>query len=148
MPGPSPKQPSKRRRANTPKSYGAAIPIAAPAATGHDPELGFDAHVLVVRLWAALQSSAESRFYSTADWERVRFELWHANELLTSGKPIGANSWNAVQHGLSALLVSPAEKRRCGIELKPPGVDVDEVGAIAMMGTYRSKLQSVASPSR
>jgi hypothetical protein len=143
MPGPAPKP--QRRRRNVPKSYGAAEPITAPAAPHHDRELGIDnPHQLVTGLWTALQTSAESRFYSAADWERARFELWHANALLTSGKPIPGNAWAAVQHGLNAMLVSPAEKRRCAIELKPPGPDdPDEIAAVSMMSTYKSKLKPV-----
>ena len=144
MHGPAPKPPSKRRRRTPPVSYGGAQPITAPAASVHDRELGFDVpvHPLVAGLWTALQTSAESRFYSAADWERARFELWYANALLTSGKPIPGNAWAAVQHGLSALLISPAEKRRCAIELKPPVADSDEIAAVSMMSKYRDKLKA------
>jgi hypothetical protein len=63
-----------------------------------------------------VQTSAEARFYSEADWARLRLELWNANELLSSGKPITGNAWATVQHGLNAMLISPAEKRRCVVE--------------------------------
>jgi hypothetical protein len=74
-PGPAPKPASKRRRRNTPRSYGAAKPTTAPAAPQHDRELGSDdPHPLVVSMWDAVQSSCESAFYSEADWQRLRFE--------------------------------------------------------------------------
>ena len=145
--GPAPKPASKRRHHNPPASWGGANPITAPAAAAGDRELGIDApHKLVADMWAVVQDSAEARFYSAADWARLRMELWHANELLTSGKPIGANSWARVQCGLSALLISPAEKRRCAIEVRPTGPDADADAAVAMVGRYRQKLQAVASP--
>jgi hypothetical protein len=142
MKGPTPKPPSKRRRANPPASYGAATPITVPAASVQDRELGFDnPHPMVTRMWDALQTSAEARFFSVADWERARFELLYANSLLTSGKPIPGNAWAQVQHGLGDLLVSPAAKRRIGIELRPATPDRDEIAAVSMLGTYRDKLK-------
>ena len=41
------------------------------------------------------------------------------------------------------MLISPAEKRRCAIEVKPLGPDPDEDAAVSMMSGYRQKLQSV-----
>jgi hypothetical protein len=142
MPVP-PKPPSKRRRRNVPKTYGAATPTIGQAA-GPDPRtLDIDnPHPMVERMWTALQTSAEARFYSEADWERARFELLYANKLLTSDEPITGAAWATVQHGLSAMLISPAEKRRAGIELKPPVVDPDEIAAVSMMSGYRDKLRS------
>ena len=70
---------------------------------------------------------------------------WHCNELLSSGKPIGANSWARVQCGLSAMLISPSEKRRAAIEVRPVGPDADAVEAVAMVGGYQQKLQAVKS---
>ena len=37
-------------------------------------------------------------------------------------------AWSMVQHGLSELLVSPADKRRAGIALQKAAVDADEGG--------------------
>lgn len=142
MPGPSPKPASRRRRANKPVSYGAATPVILPAARDHDRALGFDAHPLVASLWATLHESCESRFYSAADWERARMELWYADQVMRSGCPTAA-AWGVVQHGLNELLISPAIKRRCAIELKPPGPDADEVAAVSMMSQYKSKLKPV-----
>jgi hypothetical protein len=95
---------------------------------------------MVERMWTALQASAEARFYSQADWERARLELWHANSLLTADKPIPAASWAQVQRGLSDMLVSPAEKRRTGIELQPPDRDADEDAAVLQIAKYQGKL--------
>jgi hypothetical protein len=60
---------------------------------------------------------------------------------MASGRP-SANAWMAVQHGLNEM-ISPAMKRRAGIELKPQAVDEDEVAAVSMTGLYREKLKSV-----
>ena len=114
---------------------------AAPAAQSHDRELGIDdPHKLIADMWTAVQESVEARFFSEADWERLRFELWYANQAMRSGRPVSGHAWAAIQHGLTELLVSPAAKRRAAIELKPAGVDADEVAAVSMLGTYRSKL--------
>ena len=147
MPGPPPKPPSKRRRVNTPASYDLAKPVEVPAASASDAvvrTLGFDAHPMVVSMWDALQTSCENRFYSEADWMRVRFELWHASQVISSGKILAA-SWAQVQHGLTELLISPAAKRRIAIEVKPVGPDADENAAVSIMSGYRQKL-SVLKP--
>jgi hypothetical protein len=145
MPGPAPKPPSKRRRANKPASYGAAEPITAPAAANDgDRALGIDdAHPLVKSMWDAVRDSCEARFYSEADWVRLRFELWNANKAMTSGRPISGHTWASIQHGLTELLLSPAMKRRVAIELQPSGPDTDEVAAVSMIGKYRQSLKPV-----
>src|SRR6476659_7856201 len=63
---------------------------------------------LIASLWNTVQSSCESAFYSEADWERLRFELWYANQAMRSPQPISGHPWAAIQHGLTELLVSPA----------------------------------------
>jgi hypothetical protein len=139
--GPAPKPASKRRRRTPPRTYGAATPVTAPAAPVGDRELEIeDPHPLVIGMWEALGRSVESKFFSHADWQRVRWELWHANE--TMRKPTAA-AWDTVQHGLNELLVSPAAKRRAAIELKAAGPDSDEIAAVSMMSQYKSKLKPV-----
>jgi hypothetical protein len=143
MPGVPPKHPSKRRRRNVPASYGAAQPVTAPAASVGDRVLGFgNPHPLIVDMWAAVQHSCESRFYSEADWARLAMELWHADRAMRNPRS-GAAAWEAVQHGLNTMLLSPAEKRRLGIELRPVGPDADESAAVSMLGKYREKLRPV-----
>jgi len=104
--------------------------------------LGFDAHELVVDLWAALDSSVEGRFYSAADWQRARWELWYANAVMTAGQMPSANMWTTLQRGLDELLVSPAVKRRAGIELRR-ALDVDGVAADEQIARYKRVLKSV-----
>jgi hypothetical protein len=140
--GPAPKPASKRRRRTPPATYGAATPVTAPAAGCQDRELGIDdPHQLVSSMWTTLQTSAEAAFYSPADWARARLEMWFANETLTSGKPITANAWATIQHGLTEMLVSPAAKRRAAIELKPPTPDADEDAAILTIARYQDRLK-------
>ena len=140
-PGRPPKP--QRRRRNIPKSYGAAEPTTAPAAKPAARELGIDgAHQLIAALWDAVQTSCEATFYSDADWVRLRLELQFANHIMASGRP-SARAWDAVQHGLNEMLLSPAIKRRAGIELKSQAVDVDEDAAVSMVGRYRQALNSV-----
>jgi hypothetical protein len=124
--GVPPKPEAKRRRRNKPASYGAA-------ANG--------AHPLVQDMWNTVQHSCEAAFYSETDWERLRLELWFANHTMASGRP-SDQAWAAIQHGLNELLLSPAVKRRGGIELKR-AVDVDEYAAVSMVGGYRQALKSV-----
>ncbi len=140
--GPAPKPPSQRRCRNAPKSYGAAEPTVA-GQGDEQPPLGFGAHELVADLWAVLGSSVEAQFYSAADWQRARLELWFAHTVMTAGQVPSANQWTAVQRGLDELLVSPAVKRRAGIELRRNGVDVDVVAAGEMVGKYKRSLKSV-----
>ena len=139
--GVPPKPPSQRRRRNKPASYGAAEPVLITGQAQEQPPLDFDAHPLVVDLWSALARSVESGFYSAVDWQRARMEMFYANELIRSGTPT-ANQWTALQHGLNELLISPAVKRRAGIELKR-AVDADADAAVSMTAKYQQKLKSV-----
>jgi hypothetical protein len=139
--GPAPKPQSQRRRANKPESQGEAETVTAPAADERPSELGFEAHPIVQDLWDVLGTSAEAKFYSAADWQRVRLELLFASKTLLSDR-IGAQAWTAIQSGLSELLISPADKRRAGIEMKPPSADPDEEAAVAQLDDYRAALKS------
>lgn len=143
MPGPPPDPASKRRRRNKPESYGAAEPEVAGEAVSAPESLGFEAHSLISGLWMSLAGSPEAKFYSAADWNRVRLELWFGNGLLIAGEAPGASAWQAFQSGLTALLVSPAEKRRVGIELKNVAEDPDAAAAEAQILEYERHLQSV-----
>jgi hypothetical protein len=138
--GPPPKP--KRRRRNVPANYGLAEPVTAPSACDGARALDIaNPHPLVQALWTTLQTSCEARFYSEADWARVKLELWNANETMMRG-PVSAAAWEVIQKGLSALLISPAEKRRCAIEVKP--VDDDrEATAVSVLAGYKAKLKPV-----
>lgn len=137
--GPPPAQ--KRRRADRPASFGLAEPVRAGQA-GQQPKLafGYPPHKMVERMWDALGKSVESKFFSEADWERAAWELFYANELFEGRLKLTPVAWSAVQHGLSDLLVSAADKRRAGIELKAAAVDPDEVAAVGIMAGYQDKL--------
>jgi hypothetical protein len=140
MPGPPPKRSAQRRRRNKPKSYGAASPLAFDAAEAPEA-LGFEAHNLIEGLWSALRESVEGQFYSAADWQRVRLELWFGHQLVSGGRAPGAQAWSTFQSGLQALLVSPAEKRRLGIDARPTVVDNDELAAVASIANYKRMLE-------
>ena len=144
MPGPAPKPDSKRRRYGKPKSYGAAEPTTAPATPVEKSRpLGIDdPHPFITALWNTVQESCESAFYGEADWQRLRMELWYANTTMASGQP-SANAWAAIQHGLSEMLLSPATKRRAGIDVRPQGVDADAVAADEQIARYKRVLKSV-----
>jgi hypothetical protein len=140
--GPAPKPDSQRRRAQTPASYGLAEAVVAGTAA-EQPKLGYKAHKMITDMWKALAISVESQFFSAADWERARMEMWFANGLLTGERPLTAPAWSTVQKGLSELLVSPADKRRAGIALQKSGVDDDEVAAAEQLARYKTVLKSV-----
>lgn len=137
--GPAPAQDSKRRRSNKPESYGAAEAVVAGTA-GLQPDLGFEAHEMVMSMWKALETSVEGQFLSTADWERARVEMWFLNQVLTGQIELTAANWARVQNGMNELLISPADKRRAGIELKKATSDADEDAAVDQIASYRNKL--------
>jgi hypothetical protein len=143
--GVAPKQNSQRRRRNKPKSHGEATPAITEAAAFR-PELGIDHPTPQIRsLWDALQVSAEARFYSDADWHRVRIELTYGDALmrqLSAGEKVSAQAWTAFQNSLTELLVSPASKRRAGIDVRPPSVDPREASADAAILSLAAKLQA------
>jgi hypothetical protein len=82
----------------------------------------------------------EGQFYSAADWERARLEMWFADKLVGSGQPT-ANQWVAALHGWDELLISPAVKRRAGIELRKHAADVDADAAVSLVGKYKQVLK-------
>src|SRR5262245_51808918 len=139
MPGPAPKPPSRRRQRRVPASYGLASPTVAPGAAAGPRDLGIDEpHHLIVGLWTAVQESCESRYFSEADFARLRLECWYANQVM---KHPTAAAWSAVQAGLNACLISPIEKRRVGIEVKP--VDSGEDAAVVLqIARYQEALKS------
>ena len=141
--GRPPKPDAQRRRANKPASYGLAEPVVAGEAAEQPEALGFTAHQMITDIWKALATSVEGQFFSDADWQRARWELWYANGLMTGERQLTAPAWNAVQHGLNELLVSPADKRRAGIALRSQGVDADERAADAQIVKYKQVLKSV-----
>lgn len=136
--GPAPKPESQRRRVNKPESHGEAEVTTALAGV-RPVGLGFEAHPIVQDLWDVLGESAEAKFYSSADWQRARMELFFASYTLNSDK-IGAVAWAAVQSGLSELLISPADKRRAGIDMKPKTSDADEDAAVVQLAKYQAAL--------
>ena len=139
MPGPVPKPASQRRRANKPKSYGKADSVQAGEAS-EAPGLGIDdCHPMVEDLYASLVGSVEAQFFSAADWQRARLECFYLNSQMKDGKP-GAQAWGFIQAGLGALLVSPADKLRIGIELKAKESDPDQDAAVASLDAYRAQL--------
>ena len=141
MPGPPPKKDSQRRRANKPQSYGAAKATVAGDAVSA-PDLGIvDCHPMVQDLYNSLVGSVEGKFFSAADWQRARLECLFINRSI-GGEKVSAVAWQAVQSGLNALLVSPADKRRVGIELNKATSDPDEDAAVAMLDEYRARLGS------
>ena len=143
-PGPLPA--AKRRRTNVPATYGLAEPVKTGQKAGKQPELGFDAHPMVARMWAALGRSVEPMFFSEADWERAAWELYYANLLFTGARQWTPVAWSAVQHGLSDLLVSAADKRRAGIELKAAAGDPDAEAAVADHGRVSGQAGRMISP--
>ena len=56
-------------------------------------------HPFVQELWDTVQNSCEAAFYSEADWQRVRLELWHLNQILTGAIDLTAANWQRVQSG-------------------------------------------------
>ena len=95
-------------------------------------------------MWEVVQTSAESRFYSAGGLgSGCALELWNANEIDAQRQADLGRAWAAVQHGLNALLISPAEKRRVAIELRRSGPDADENAAVSMIDRYRQKLKPV-----
>lgn len=139
--GPVPKRESERRRVNKPESHGQAETTAA-FASGRPDGLGFDAHPIVQDLWDVLSDSAEAAFYSAADWQRVRLELYYASHTLSAEK-ISSMAWSAVQSGLSELLISPADKRRAGIDMKPQTVDPAADAADVKVADLAERLRAV-----
>ena len=85
--GPVPKPAAQRRRRTPPASYGGAAEPTVAGQAAQQPRLGFKAHKLVTDMWKALSTSVEGQFFSDADWQRARLEMFYANGLLTGERP-------------------------------------------------------------
>lgn len=141
---PAPKPASQRRNRGTPKSWGDSEPVEVSGdAPGEQPGLGFDAADLIVDMWDSLAGSVEAKFFSAADWQRARFELWFANKVISGHEAATASKWATIQEGLSALLISPADKRRAGIELKRAVADPAAEEADAKIADLAERLRAV-----
>ena len=89
-----------------------------------------------------VQTSCEAAYFSESRLGEVaRMECWFVNRTMASGRP-SANAWAVIQDGMNAMLISPAVKRRAGIELQPV-VDEDENAAVSMISRYRQSLKPV-----
>lgn len=150
MPGPLPKPASQRRRRNKPKSYGEADAVMVASRPVKKPSLSLPfadpaekPHKLVSSFWRVLRSSeVDTSFWTAADWQRARVTMWFLDKQLKRPGPTGAQAMDSIMKQFDALLVSPAEKRRLGIEIKahddalPPEV--------AIMENYRSRVNAVS----
>jgi hypothetical protein len=81
------------------------------------PELGFEAHQLVVDWFASLADGAEAQFYTPAMWQRARIVAEMLSRLLSSSRP-SAQLYTAIQQDMKSLLVDAGELRRLGIEVQ------------------------------
>ncbi|MFA4083669.1 hypothetical protein ONA92_18395 [Mycobacteroides salmoniphilum] len=145
MSGPPPTRDDQRRRTNKPASYGEAEAEVVGEASAPPLELGIpEVDEMVLDLWDSLRGSAEARFYSEADWHRVRLELRYLNAVLSRKVP-SSEAWKTVQMGLNTLLVSPADKRRLGIELKRRVGDEDDQAAEEAMAQVFSIVPSTGT---
>lgn len=139
MPGPPPKRSEHRRRANTPKSQEAAG-LVKPVGAVDAPELGLsDVHPVAQSLFDSIASSPEAQFFTPAVWQRARVHTHLLSRLLNSDRP-SAQMYAALQGDWQALLISPAEQRRLGIEVQRVVEDTDEDAAAATVLSLAAKL--------
>lgn len=140
--GPAPKR-SDQLHGHRSKADADRVEIV-PGAAASAPELDLaDCHPLAVALYEALKKSPESRFFTSAVWQRARVNAWVLSSTLRpqGGKPISAMMYAAIQSDWKSLLVDPAEQRRLGIEVQAAAdVDPDEVAAEADVLDIRSRL--------
>ena len=142
---PAPKPPSKRRRRNTPASYGAAEPTTAPAAAAGDRELGIDnPHPLVTSMWDAVQNSCEARFYSEADWVAAadRIVVREPGDAQPAASRPG-QTWADGPARAERDADEPGGEASRGDRGAAAGPDTDENAAVSMIGQYQSKLKPV-----
>jgi hypothetical protein len=135
--GPPPKRADKRRRhtkkEDKPKSVPAQGAVKPPAANK-------DWHPVAKRWFQSLKDSGQSVYYEPSDWamayvlaENMSRELKPRQieidgELHEFVAPIKGASMAAYLKGMTALLVSEADRRRAGLELtrKPEPSDEDQ----------------------
>lgn len=81
------------------------------------PELGFDAHPLVVDLYESMKESAQSKWYEPSDWQMARLTMWELNTHLLQSKP-SAVYLTAINQMLTSLLLTEGDRRRVRIEVE------------------------------
>lgn len=117
MPGPIPKRSEELVRENKPDFPITKVETAGPARI---PELGFEAHPLVVSMYDSLKNSAQKLFYEPSDWEYARTAMWVMNDMLTVtlGKAISSMKLSALDSMFTKLLMTEGDRRRARIEIQ------------------------------
>lgn len=139
MPGPPPKRSEHRRRANTPKSQQTAALVKPEGAVDAPPLDLTDVHPMAAALFESIAGSPEAQFFTPAVWQRARVHTLLLSNLLRADRP-SANMYAALQSDWQALLISPAEQRRLGIEVQRVVADDDEAAADATVLDLKAKL--------
>lgn len=151
MPGPLPKVASQRRRRNKPKSYGEAEAVKVASQLVKKPPLSlpFDdpeekPHKLVSSFWNSLGKSAvDTSSWTAAEWQRARISMWMLDGHLKGRRAMGAQAMDSIMKQLDSLLISPAEKRRLGIEIVAHEAELPP--EVAIMADYRDRAKKAVS---
>lgn len=126
--GPAPKRSEQRRRRNKPDQEAEQSGSGAPA-----PELNLDeVHPLAAAIYEALKNSPESTYFTEAVWQRARVSAYVLSKQLYSGR-VSSQMYQAIQADWKDMLISPAEQRRLGIEVRAAKDDSEESAAVVRL---------------
>ncbi len=138
--GPIGKRDEERIRRNTPD-----VPTTTITAIGlvPVPDLGFDAHPLVVDMYESLKDSAQSRYYESSDWAFARLTMYAIDDMLKGKgdeKRISPMMLASVNSMLSSLLVTEGDRRRVRIEIERNKNNGEEGKVLQVADLFRQEL--------
>lgn len=132
--GPVPKRSEQRIRRN-------CIDVDTVTVTESDavwqPELGFDAHHLVVDWYQALAESAQSKYFEPSDWQAARLVAHEMDRYLRSARP-SSQMFAALMSAMSDLLVTEGARRRARIEIERG--QAQEKASVSAIEDYKKQL--------
>ncbi|MFD0918885.1 hypothetical protein ACFQ16_03935 [Saccharopolyspora rosea] len=101
------------------------------------PELGFEAHPLVVDWYQSLGESAQARYFEPSDWQTSRLVAYSMDRYVRSARP-SSQMFAALMSAMSDLLVTEGARRRVRIEIERG--QAQERASVSAIEDYKKQL--------
>lgn len=131
MSGPPPKRSDQRRRRNQVDVESATTDdeVRGPALTGTHSAVG-------KRFYEALRRSGQAQFFQPSDWAAAELTVLAIDNFV---KKPAAMMLASIQHSMSSLLVTEADRRRLHLELERPKPAEDGDGGVSWLDSARQR---------
>lgn len=172
MPGPAPKRAAERRRTNTPAAGDPRIldvsalpddlpfPIKDEVVAPSKDDVYEDWHPMVQQMWDSFLSSGSALFWEPSDWQVARLlceslsrdlgeqvvGITPLGDVVKDQIPLKGASLNAYAKLMSMLMLTEAERRRAGLEVKRDRWGAARLGApVVSLSERRAELLGESS---